>query len=101
MYLSNIPVINIATKLNTTPEKIRKELKHQNIYKKEKGSDKIAQYDLESKLLKIWENAHQAEVLSKGKFTSGHIRKCCKNIQKTHKKYIWKYVTRNNAKNEK
>lgn len=55
------------------------------------GKGKILQYDLNNKLVKIWNSSLEAQ--NTGKYDSSAIIKCCKGKRKTHKKSVWKYET--------
>ena len=53
---------------------------------------KIAQYDLDGNLIKIWDYIRQVEKELLGKNKHQAITKCCKGEQKTAYGFIWKYV---------
>ena len=55
---------------------------------------KINQYDLQGNFIRSYESAREAERL--GGFRNQNIAHCCKNKQKTHYGYIWKYANDNN-----
>ena len=101
LYLTGNSLEEIKNKLNTSKEKIVKELKFQKIYKKEKNSHKILQLDLNNNVIKIWEKAFQIE--KELRYSSSAILACCKEKRKTYKKFKWKYYVKTlhcDAKNE-
>lgn len=56
----------------------------------ESNKIKIAQYDLNMNLIKIYNSAADA-CRDVPKFSTGHISSCCKGKRKTHKGFVWKY----------
>ena len=54
-----------------------------------KKSKQVCQYSLNGVLTQIWPSSMEAE---RNGFNSGHIIKCCKRKQKTHKGYMWSYL---------
>lgn len=55
---------------------------------KEKLSIKIGQYDLNNKLIKVWDTMNDAIRY----YNNKHICDVCKNKRKTANGYIWKYI---------
>lgn len=55
----------------------------------EKLSKQVYQYDLNRKLIKIWESTQECQ---RHGYSSGNISSCCSGKRKTHKGYIWSYV---------
>lgn len=49
---------------------------------------KVVQMDLSGNIIKIWPSTKSVKY---GGFDQGNVWKCCNNLVKTHKKYIWKY----------
>lgn len=52
---------------------------------------KVAQYDLNLNLIKIWDVIREAESFYNDKKTSTNISSCCRNYQKTAYGFVWKY----------
>lgn len=50
---------------------------------------KVAQYDMNMKLIKIYPSANEAK--RQTGFSQGHISEVCRGEKKQHKNYIWKY----------
>lgn len=57
--------------------------------KNRQGSKKVAQYDMENNLIKIYPSANEAKRITG--FSQGHISECCRNEIKQYNGYIWKY----------
>lgn len=55
------------------------------------GAKAIGQYDLQGSLIKIFPSMMEAH--RQGGFNQRHICDCCKGRAKTHKGYIFKYIT--------
>lgn len=89
LYLNGNTVDYISKSLNTSKEKIRKELKRQNIYMKEKISNRIVQLSLDNDIIRIWDKAFDIE--KELNYYSSTILACCKKERKTYKKYKWKF----------
>lgn len=51
-------------------------------------SKRVIQYSLDGELIKEWASMREAE---RNGFNASMIWRCCNNIRKTHKGYIWKY----------
>lgn len=54
-----------------------------------KRSKQVGCFSLDGELIKIYNSLREAE--SDG-FNSGNISKCCNNIYKTYKNYVWKFM---------
>lgn len=52
-----------------------------------KPRKKVGQYTLDGKLIKIWESIKETE---RNGFSQ--VGRCCKNIYKQHKGFIWRYI---------
>lgn len=52
-------------------------------------SKKVAQYDMNMNLIKIYPSANEAK--RQTGFSQGHISEVCRGEKKQHKNYIWKY----------
>ena len=52
-------------------------------------SKKVAQYDMNMDLIKIYPSANEAK--RQTGFSQGHISEVCRGEKKQHKNYIWKY----------
>lgn len=89
LYLEGNDIRYITNYLNSTSEKIRRELKFQKIYKLEKISNKIEQLSLDGKCIKIWDKAFTIEKTLN--YSGSTILECCKGKRKTYKKFKWKY----------
>lgn len=59
------------------------------IMKNDGCSKKVAQYDMNMKLIKIYPSANEAK--RQTGFSQGHISEVCRGEKKQHKNYIWKY----------
>lgn len=54
-----------------------------------RDSKKVAQYDMNMNLIKIYPSVNEAK--RQTGFSQGHISEVCRGEKKQHKKYIWKY----------
>lgn len=54
-----------------------------------KDSKKVAQFDMNMNLIKIYPSANEAK--RQTGFSQGHISEVCRGEKKQHKNYIWKY----------
>lgn len=52
-------------------------------------SKKVAQYDMDMKLIKIYPSAN--EVKRQTGYSQGHVSEVCRGEMKSYKNYIWKY----------
>ena len=52
-------------------------------------SKRVAQYDMNMNLIKIYPSANEAK--RQTGFSQGHISEVCRGEKKQHKNYIWKY----------
>lgn len=52
-------------------------------------SKKVAQYDMNMNLIKIYPSANEAK--RQTGYSQGHISEVCRGEKKQHKNYIWKY----------
>ena len=59
------------------------------IMKNNSCSKKVAQYDMNMNLIKIYPSANEAK--RQTGFSQGHISEVCRGEKKQHKNYIWKY----------
>lgn len=59
------------------------------IMKNDGCSKKVAQYDMNMKLIKIYPSANEAK--RQTGFSQGHISEVCRGEMKHYKNYIWKY----------
>ena len=59
------------------------------VMKNNKCSKKVAQYDMNMNLIKIYPSANEAK--RQTGFSQGHISEVCRGEKKHHKNYIWKY----------
>ena len=59
------------------------------IYKKEKSTKPVIQYDLQGNFIKEWSSLNEAR-----KCIQGDIQACCSGKQKTAGGYIWKFKTK-------
>lgn len=57
--------------------------------KNDRCSKRVAQYDLNMNLIKIYPSTNEAK--RQTGFSQGHISEVCRGEKKQHKKYIWKY----------
>lgn len=55
-----------------------------------KLSKKVAQYDMNGNLIKIYPSANEAS--RENNFSQGHISEVCRGEKSKHKGFIWKYV---------
>jgi hypothetical protein len=53
-------------------------------------SRKVFQYTTGYNLVKVWENAKQAE--KEGGFKTSNIHQCCNGEKKTHRGFIWSHI---------
>lgn len=60
-----------------------------NNWGKKLYSKKVASYDTKGNLIKVYSSTVEA---SKEGFSTSHISSCCRNLRKTHKNLIWKYL---------
>lgn len=56
----------------------------------QKRCRKINQYSLDGTFIKTWESG--TDIYNKMGFFSSNIAKCCKNIIRSYKGYVWKYA---------
>lgn len=61
-----------------------------NVEKTEKLSKVVYQYTLNGELVKIWNSTREC---GRNGFNEGNVASCCRGERKTHKGYIWKYVS--------
>lgn len=59
------------------------------IMKNDGCSKRVAQYDMNMNLIKIYPSANEAK--RQTGFSQGHISEVCRGEKKQHKNYIWKY----------
>lgn len=59
------------------------------IMKNDGCSKRIAQYDMDMNLIKIYPSANEAK--RQTGYSQGHISEVCRGEKKQHKNYIWKY----------
>lgn len=59
------------------------------IMKNNRCSKKVAQYDMNMNLIKIYPSANEAK--RQTNFSQGHISEVCRGEKSQHKNYIWKY----------
>lgn len=74
----------------TIKEQNNHALKNKLRFMKNDGcSKKVAQYDMNMNLIKIYPSANEAK--RQTGFSQGHISEVCRGEKKHHKNYIWKY----------
>ena len=60
-------------------------------YNYTKGEHSVGQYDISNNLIKVWFSPSVAEI--EGGFSLKQISAVCNGLQKTHRGFIWKYVS--------
>ena len=59
------------------------------VMKNDSCSKKVAQYDMNMNLIKIYPSANEAKRINN--FSQGHISEVCRGEKRSYKNYIWKY----------
>lgn len=60
---------------------------HKQRIKEASHTKRVAEYDLDGNLIKVWDSVHDAEK----QYNCYHISECCKGKRKTASKRIWRY----------